>query len=79
MEGIIFCFARWPIFGRPRTEPPAPLSDFGEHVSSLGELLSMAGNKELAWQRIQQYQHIQRPEARASKPPETNVPPPSTS
>lgn len=74
LVGIIFCFARWPIFGRPREEPPAPLSDFGEHISSLGELLSLADNRELAWQRVQQYQQIQRPDARAPKPPEPPAP-----
>ncbi len=73
--GIIFCFARWPIFGRPREEPPAPLSDFGEHVSSLGELLSLAGNRELAWERVRQYQRIQRPDARGQKPPDPTVTP----
>jgi hypothetical protein len=72
--GIIFCFARWPIFGRPREEPPAPLSDFGEHVASLGELLSLAGNAELARARLQQYQQIQTP---VSKPPTSSLTPPS--
>jgi hypothetical protein len=75
LVGIIFCFSRWPIFGRPREEPPAPLSDFGEHVSSLGELLALAGNRELALARLQQYQQKQRPDARGQKPPAPTAPP----
>ena len=74
LVGIMFCFARWPIFGRPREEPPAPVSDFGEHVASLGELLSIAGNRELAWQRVQQDHQSQRPDARAPQPPQPPAP-----
>jgi hypothetical protein len=74
--GIIFCFSRWPIFGRPREEPPAPLSDFGEHVSSLGQLLALAGNRELALARVQHYQQSQRPEARGHLPSAPSAPQP---
>lgn len=37
--GIIFCFARWPIFGRPKTPPAEILSDFGKHVQAVGQLM----------------------------------------
>ena len=76
LVGIIFCFSRWPIFGRPREAPAAPLSDFGEHVSSLGELLALAGNRELALARLQHYHQTQRPEARGQKPPAPAAPQP---
>ena len=39
VAGIIFCFARWPIFGRPRTTPAEAASDFSKHVNALGDLL----------------------------------------
>jgi hypothetical protein len=37
--GIIFCFARWPIFGRPRLPATEGTSDFGKHVAAVGRLL----------------------------------------
>jgi len=37
--GLIFCFARWPIFGRPRVPAEAYASDFAKHVEAMGELL----------------------------------------
>lgn len=37
--GVIFCFARWPIFGRPQDPPSESSSDFGKHVDALGKLL----------------------------------------
>jgi hypothetical protein len=37
--GIIFCFARWPIFGRPKNPPAETTSDFGKHVDAVSELL----------------------------------------
>ena len=40
--------------------------------------LSLAGNRELAWQRVQQYQQIQRPDARAPHSPEPPAPPRNT-
>jgi hypothetical protein len=46
--GIIFCFARWPIFGRPRTGPTEPLADFGKHVTALGELLRRSKDRDYA-------------------------------
>ena len=37
--GIIFCFARWPIFGRPKQPAGASTTDFSYHVAAVGELL----------------------------------------
>ncbi len=48
LAGIIFCFARWPIFGRPRFAPAAALSDFGKHVDALGELLRRTRDRRYA-------------------------------
>jgi hypothetical protein len=40
IAGIIFCFAHWPIFGRPKQPPGAPTTDFSYHVAAVGEMLS---------------------------------------
>lgn len=39
VAGIIFCFARWPIFGRPKQPAGAATTDFANHVTAVGELL----------------------------------------
>ncbi|MEX0866342.1 MAG: hypothetical protein WD030_03220, partial [Pirellulales bacterium] len=41
--GIIFCFARWPIFGRAKRPPRSQAADFGQHVAAVGELLEATG------------------------------------
>jgi len=46
--GIIFCFARWPIFGRPQTPPTPSNSDFGKHVDAVGQLLRRTKDREYA-------------------------------
>lgn len=56
--GIIFCFARWPIFGIPLEPEPAGLSDFGKHVDALGELYGRTGDESFARARIAQYQQV---------------------
>ena len=53
--GIIFCFAMFPIFGRPRQLEEDSTADFGKHVAALGKLLQRTGNREYADARIQQY------------------------
>lgn len=50
--GVIFCFARWPIFGRPRMPPGGPLSDFGKHVEAVGRLLRRTGDRNYALERL---------------------------
>jgi hypothetical protein len=58
--GIIFCFVRLPLFGQPREEPRPALSDFGQHVASLGELLALTGDRRYAWDRLMHYQQTVR-------------------
>jgi hypothetical protein len=53
--GIIFSFARWPIFGTPRGLPDPGLSDFGKHVTALGELLATTADRNFAKARLTQY------------------------
>jgi hypothetical protein len=58
--GIVFAFARAPIFGIPRRLPAPTLSDFARHVSALGELLHGTRDREYAVSRIQHYQQLLR-------------------
>lgn len=53
--GALFCWARWPIFGRPRDLPPPPLADFGRHVDAVAERLRGAGDLEFAQRRVRQW------------------------
>ncbi len=55
MLGILYCFARYPIFGRPRGLPSETTADFGTHVTALGELLGKTKNANYAQQRLMHY------------------------
>ena len=57
--GIIFCFAIFPVFGRPRRVEPEAISDFGKHVTAVGELLEGGGDVNYARQRLKVYQEMQ--------------------
>jgi hypothetical protein len=50
--GIIFCFARWPIFGRPKVPPAETVSDFGKHVEAVGELLARTRDRGYAVSKL---------------------------
>lgn len=54
--GILFCFVRWPIFGRPKTPPRQTGVDFGLHLGALGSLLERTGDRNYARLRLEQYQ-----------------------
>jgi hypothetical protein len=47
VAGVIFCFARWPIFGRPQEPPVESTSDFARHVTAVGRLLSRTKDRAL--------------------------------
>jgi len=53
--GIIYCFARSPIFGRPREGAAEATSDFGKHIDALGEMLEKTRNSEFARERLTHY------------------------
>jgi hypothetical protein len=55
MLGIVYCIARWPIFGRPRELPADSTADFGKHISALGELLRGTKDAAYAQARLEQY------------------------
>jgi hypothetical protein len=50
--GIIFCFARWPIFGRPSVPPGEATSDFGKHVTAVSELLRRTHDRRYAQSKL---------------------------
>jgi hypothetical protein len=52
--GVIFCFARWPIFGRPQMPPSYPLLDFGKHVEAVGRLLARTRDRDYAHGKLSQ-------------------------
>ena len=54
--GILFCFARWPIFGRPRGADEPPPSEFARHVDALAELMSASRDADYANSRLLHYQ-----------------------
>jgi len=59
VAGILFCFARYPIFGRPLAPQPAGRSDFGRHIEAVGQWLARSGDKEYAARRLSAFQKIQ--------------------
>jgi hypothetical protein len=50
--GIIFCFARWPIFGRAKVPPVESTSDFGKHVAAVSELLKRTRDRGYAVSKL---------------------------
>ncbi|UUO05249.1 hypothetical protein M4951_17935 [Blastopirellula sp. J2-11] len=59
---IVFCFASFPIFGRPKQLPETRCSDFQKHIGALGELLEATDDYDYAQLRVRQYQQIARGE-----------------
>lgn len=65
---IIFCLARAPIFGRPRTLPSDSPADFGKHIRALGKLMQRTKDQAYAYARLQQYrQHGKRDSGKSHK------------
>ena len=65
--GIVYCFFRYPIFGKARQKyvisttikdlnEQRSVSNFGRHVQALGDLLRRAGNEKFARNCVTQYQ-----------------------
>jgi hypothetical protein len=67
IAGIMFCFSRWPIFGRPQDPRPASASDFGRHVEALGELFERTGDVDFANARLAHCQEMLHPEVATSR------------
>ena len=60
--GVIFCFSRWPIFGRPVEESTTYEADFGRHVIAMGELLERTGDVHYALDRVERSHHWMHPD-----------------
>jgi len=56
--GIIFCFWKLPVFGRPRAPDPSEASDFGKHIDAVAAMLKRSGDTKYARSRIDHYQQI---------------------
>lgn len=66
VAGILFCFSRYAIFGRPRTTPATRLSDFSHHIAALGKLLEHTGDADYARDRLRHYNQTARRDSGAS-------------
>ena len=53
--GIVVCFVRLPIFGRPKKLLPESTTDFQKHLVAAGELLSWSQDSEFARDKIEIY------------------------
>lgn len=60
--GLIFCYSRFPIFGRARPLAAPRLSDFGRHIAALASLLERTGDRAYALNRVAHYQQTVRRE-----------------
>jgi len=67
--GVILCFSRFPIFGRPRDPEPEGTSDFGRHIQALGKLLQRSGDTAHAADRLSHYQQFARPDSKPRRDP----------
>ncbi len=50
--GVVYCFAKWPIFGHPQQPPPDSVADFSKHVSAVGRLLARTKDRQFALDRV---------------------------
>ncbi len=56
--GIIFGFARWPIFGNPQAGESAGTSNFADHAVALGKLLQRSKQRDYALRRLAEYRNL---------------------
>jgi len=68
--GLVVLACRWTVFGRPRQLPRPPVSDFGQHVDALGELLARTRDQTDAQNRLAEY----RRQTGAERPPTGSAP-----
>jgi hypothetical protein len=55
LMGIIACLILLPIFGRPRSLPERPPSDFADHIHAVAAMMHRTGGEEFARDRISEY------------------------
>jgi hypothetical protein len=56
--GILYCFSVFPIFGRPKRLPARDKSDFGRHITALGDLLAKTNDQQFAKAQVAQYHQL---------------------
>lgn len=52
---LVFCFARFPVFGRPRRIDFEPRNDFGQHLVEVGRLLRARKLEAFAREKLEHY------------------------
>ncbi len=67
--GVLFCFWRFPIFGRPRDPESDSTSDFGLHIEAVARLLARTDDTAYAHTRLQHYRQTTRIDAAPVKTP----------
>jgi len=73
--GILLCFCRFPIFGRPIDPESESTSDFGAHINAVARLLAKSGNTAYAHSRLQHYRQTARIEITPHASPQTAAAP----
>ncbi len=58
--GVLLCFWRFPIFGRPVEPESESTSDFGAHIDAVARLLAKSGDTAYAHSRLQHYRQTAR-------------------
>jgi len=66
LVGILLCYCRFPIFGRPVELESQATSDFGTHIDAVARLLKRSGDIAFAHARLQHYRQTVHPEPPAS-------------
>jgi hypothetical protein len=65
--GILFCFSRFPIFGRPLSPRAEGATDFGHHIQALADLLQQSRDRSYATARILHCQQLTKGDGRTRK------------
>ncbi len=66
---VVYCFAKFPVFGRAKRVDFAPRNDFGQHIKEVGRLLRQHKRIDFARERIQHYFQVVRRGHRSSGNP----------
>lgn len=56
--GILYCCSVYPIFGQPKELPTDVVSDFGKHVTAVGELLEKGRDRDYAQSVVDQLRDL---------------------
>lgn len=73
LVGVLLCFWKFPIFGRPIEPDSEATSDFGLHIDAVARLLARTGDTAYAHARLQHYRQTTRTDSPAAKLPVAKV------